>query len=265
MNDELARVKGTNFLLSPNIWDFNKEPLGLLCVWEGPDPDSTYSVGVDTSDGVGEDRSSIQVNRTGTSHRPDELVAEWTSCVNPHVLPPIIYAICRMYSTSCGEALLGIECNRGDGIAIQDSLMTEYGYGNLYIRTSKDTMGRTSRRYGWRTDANNKGAIWTRGIQHIKDHKWRINSPWFLDELADFGYNPIRQEASAIPGAHDDRLMAGFIALAIGKDWLSQRDLISTVEQEVEKKEVPEWNPQALDISAEEAENMGNVGGWLNY
>lgn len=266
---DLYQVQGTRYVLQRNEWDWKKEPLGLLCIWEsvaqakelGGGEELKYTVGVDTSDGM-HDRTAIEVNRNGTASRPDELVAEWVGCVNPTLIPPIVYAIAKLFSTDDADALLAIEM-ASNGRMVQSVLLNEYHYPNFYIWKVRDKIGnQASRSLGWVTNPQTKPLLWTKGFQWMKDHKWKINSPWFIGEVKDFGYNPVRQEAEATHGAFDDRLMAGFIALMCSKDWLTDQDVTASVEVEEVRKAVAVPNPQTLAISAEEADNES---GWVFY
>ena len=68
-------ISGTNFYLRKNDFDFGtSEPLGLLLIWEEPKYEENYVIGVDPCEGLGQDRSAVEVNRVGTLKRPDELV-----------------------------------------------------------------------------------------------------------------------------------------------------------------------------------------------
>lgn len=58
---------------------------GRLRMWERPDDNEHYVIGVDAGKGVGRDRSVIEVLRKGTKYRPDEQVAEF-ACLAPQSL-----------------------------------------------------------------------------------------------------------------------------------------------------------------------------------
>lgn len=236
--------------------DRQLEPLGQLLVWEPPTKGHRYCVGCDPADGVGRDRSAIMVNRVGTPERPDELVAEWCGNVNPFELPPLLDALGHWYQDDEGmEALMAVEVNRGD--VAQATLIREYGYGNIYVWRWYDKAGNPfSTRLGWVTNVDTRPKLCSRGIQWVKDHKWKINSPWLVAELATFEYDPEKARMQAAFGAFDDRVMAAFIALWISHDWQFDADRTAVVKEEEERPPAPSF--QCIDISAEEAENWSD-------
>ena len=70
-----------------------------LLIWEKPEEGSSYGVGVDTGDGVGLDRSVVEVLRAGTLERNERQCAEWASAyVNSYDLWPICMAMGTYFS-----------------------------------------------------------------------------------------------------------------------------------------------------------------------
>ena len=72
---------------------------GRLLIYEFPQRDARYTIGVDSAGGVGADRSVVEVLKVGTDHYPTEQVAEFASDRHgPVELAEIAAAIGRMYS-----------------------------------------------------------------------------------------------------------------------------------------------------------------------
>ena len=125
-----------------------------------------------------------------------------------------------------------IEVNRGD--VAQVELRQRYGYSNFFVWKHHDAINNViTNKLGWYTSLDTRPKLVSRAIHVIKEKKWRLNSPWFLKELARFEFDPVKQRmAGAI---HDDRVMAGFIALYCSKDWDFQEDITATIEQRAEE------------------------------
>lgn len=255
------RIRGTPLsMVEVEGWAVSRaqeEPLGLLCVWEGPQFDGQYTIGVDTADGVGADRGVIQVLKSGGKTEADELVAEWAGNATQLDMAPILFGVAQLYSPQ-EEALLAIELNRGD--TLQHEIRMKYGWSNLYRMRFMDRVRQTmSSRLGWYTDSQSRPKMLSRGIQWVRDRKLRINSPWLANELADFEYSPETQKMKAAVNRHDDRVIAAFIALYCSRDWAAYEDTVATVDQEDSRRKPPS-NPQLTDISVEEAERGGDLG-----
>jgi len=63
------------------------DPMGKLFIWEYPKNDEEYGFGVDTGEGIGLDRSVVEVIRKGTFTKNDAQVAEFCSpYINAHDL-----------------------------------------------------------------------------------------------------------------------------------------------------------------------------------
>lgn len=196
-----------------------------LLIWQPPRPHRQYVVSVDVSDGLGLDRSVIEVIQVGSMADPDEEVAQFvTSAIDPVALVPYVDAIGRMYKWSDYElpAMVAIECN-GHGLVTQTELNQHYGYNHLYIWRHEDAINpksRFTRSYGWYTNRKTRPIILARLMNAIgtvdpltKLPDLRINSPITLEELRDFQTQPGEPlwMACAPDGGHDDCVMAAAI------------------------------------------------------
>lgn len=197
-----------------------------LQVWRPPRANRQYVIGVDVSDGLGQDRTAIEVIEVGTLQEPDEQVAQYlTSDLDPVAIVPIIDAIGRLYRWTEMElpAMVAIECN-GHGLVTQTELNQHYGYDHLYIWRHEDAINpknRYTRAYGWYTNRKTRPVIIARLVNSLSSFDpltglpdLRINSPTTLDELRDFQVEPGEPlwMACAQGGAHDDSVMAVAIA-----------------------------------------------------
>lgn len=260
--------------------DFDEDPNGKLLVWERPDRNCQYVVGVDVATGVGLTNSVAHVLRVGTMYEPFEQVAEFAcNFIDPHSLAPILNYIGRMYRSNVDglDALMSIECNNA-GESTQYDLMTLYNYTNIYIWKVYDRAGNIlTNRLGWWTTPRTRRKIVVHGSRMLKTRMWHINSPWFIDEMADFellrgiGNAMLDSEMEAAAkhkaGAMDDRLFAGFIAVWCADDlhtgeaedpvlqhqkWLEREQ----AQAELEMKGEPRTDYQNSDMSYERMQEV---------
>lgn len=211
--------------------DFEEAFFDRLAIWEKPRQGHRYVLGVDVSDGLGLDRSVVDVLRVGTLTEPDEQVAQFvSSTIDPIDLAHIIDPIGRFYrdQTDDTPGLVAIECNN-HGIATQAEIMRHIGYYNLFVwqyEDARDPRRRYSTKFGWYTTARTRPIIlarYVKGINTIDPHTgfsdYRINSFLTQEELRDFQAPPggALWQASAANGAHDDCIMAGAITVHVGQ------------------------------------------------
>jgi len=201
-----------------------------LLIWESPRKACQYVVPVDVADGIGLDRSVIDVIRVGTVTEPDEQVAQFVSTkIDPIDLAYYVDAIGHLYADRDGfEALAAVETNN-HGIATQAELQRHCGYGHFFIWQVEDGAPGTSpytRRVGWYTSSRTRPIIITRLVKAIKTidpitnvPDFRVNSPHTMAELADFVVPPggLIGDACAATGAYDDCLMAAAIGVHVAQ------------------------------------------------
>ena len=109
--------------------DHESQPdLQMFQLWEAPSRAHQYVLGVDVSDGIGIDRSVIEVLRVGTLARPAEEVAQYLSrCIDPVDLAYVIDSMGRFYKDGDGfEAMVAVETNN-HGLATQSELDRHLG------------------------------------------------------------------------------------------------------------------------------------------
>jgi hypothetical protein len=197
---------------------------GVFSIWEYPRlrGNRRYILGVDVSDGLGQDYSVVDVIRQPTIEEPAEQVAQYvTNVLDPKALAFICDAIGRYYCDSDGiEALAAIETNN-HGLATQDTLQLHLGYCHFYVWEYADAASverRYSTRIGWLTSPRTRplllasfhGAVTAVDpISHQPDYI--LNSPITRGELRHFITASTIGEAEAARGQHDDCVMAAAI------------------------------------------------------
>ncbi|MDE2101404.1 MAG: hypothetical protein KGL39_29420 [Patescibacteria group bacterium] len=210
--------EGLPYSLVPLKWDScsQSDPFGKFLIWEFPEPEQTYGIGIDTSDGIGEDRTVISVLRKGTMEANDALVAQFISpYVNAFDLPPFAYAIAAFYSPldlesgEARQAKMVIEI-AGNGESTQLELRKR-GWRNFHQWVRYDTKKlKESRatRFGWFTNSWSRPMMLDWLLKAIKDNWLDIPSTYFVQEMKDLERNTDRQSMKAAHGGHDDQIMS---------------------------------------------------------
>jgi hypothetical protein len=197
---------------------------GVLAIWEYPRTRGPrrYILGVDVSDGLGQDYSVIDVIRQPTIEEPAEQVAQYvTNVLDPKALAFVCDAVGRYYQDADQiEALAAIETNN-HGLATQDTLQLHLGYSHFYVWEYADAASparRYSTRIGWLTSPRTRplllasfyGAV--TAIDPVTSQPdFILNSPITRGELRHFITATTIGEAEAARGQHDDGVMAAAI------------------------------------------------------
>lgn len=197
--------------------------LDILQVWQHPRKGHRYVLGADVGDGLGKDRSVVDVIRLATIEEPEEEVAQFvTDSLDTKAFAYVVQTIGQMYRWPDGrEALAAIEINN-HGMGVQDMLQLHLGYRHFYVWEvvdQADPAKRFTTRIGWVTTPKTRPLLLgnfyaavttTDPISGYAD--LRLNSPFTLDEMRDFQTDGALWEAEAARGAHDDCLIACAIA-----------------------------------------------------
>lgn len=202
---------------------------GRLLIFEGPRNDAFYALGIDCAEGVGADRSVVEVIRIGTNKEPDEQVAEFCSNRHgPHDLAPIAASLGRFYRDPEGEEALAVVEANGPGDACLMDLRTKQDYGNLYVRKNYDRRTQLfTQKLGFWTNQTTRPKIIARFQYALKNRDIVLNSPFLLDEMEDFQRDHFQAIARAKSGRHDDRVLAAMIGFwgAHDDEWISGEDI----------------------------------------
>ena len=255
------RIANSGLLQPLDAHDLDRDPRGIVWIWEEPHPGSVYCVGVDPSVGITSwdrtlrtqddsktDNGAIELIRVGRDR--DYQVAEYAAPIDPEDLADVANALGRLYGGTDeeGQALCIIEVYPGPGLLTQRRLMNQFGYLNQFVWKYIDAaVPRPTGSYGWVASSKSVPLLWARTARHILKGGLRIRSPWLVEEMADAEIDPQKMWAKAIRGRHDDRLRAMMLAVWAAHEW--------SLDIESEKTEVntnasaPEW--QASDISAD--------------
>ena len=197
----------------------------VMAVYEYPrrKPNTSYVIGVDVGDGLGQDYSVITVVRSPTIEEPSEDVAQFVSnTIRPSELAFVADAIGHFYCDLDGyEACMAVELNN-HGITVQDLLQLHLGYTNFYVWEVVDAAqadARFTKRIGWTTTTRTRPILLEKfhdavtTIDPLSDPAHpiadlRLNSPITRAELRHFVTEGLLGEAEHAKGQHDDAIFS---------------------------------------------------------
>ena len=175
----------------------NEAHMGKLFVWLEPEKGYDYSIGVDTSNGVGQDASCIAVSRRGRGPQDrDVQVAEFRDNNVSHVEAwAWVLAIAAYYSRYMTpehrslktEPYVSIEQIESVGDTCQDQ-MSLCGYSRFHKMIHYDKMpkhmkkSRASRR-GWFTAGWSRPMLTDGFVITVQNGWYKVNSPYTLWEM----------------------------------------------------------------------------------
>lgn len=203
---------------------------GVLLIFHHPQPGVSYSIGVDTSEGKGQDSTVISVWTTGRRGDPDTQCAEFSSSHVNHVEAfAFVLAIAAYYRTHMAsgvtrwkEPYLSIEQVAAVGDTCQLQL-ARMGYSNFHRMARYDNSVKRIRRQkltggkrGWFTFAYTR-AMLTGNFVHASQNGWaEINSPWLISEMKEFEVHVTssgKERLEHADDSHDDRIFAAAMAI----------------------------------------------------
>lgn len=181
----------------------------LFQVWEEPIPGRRYSVGVDPSDGLGEDYGVIWVNKIGERGGPDEQVAMFRdNNTSPKELAYYANVIGRWYN----DALMSVEYNVAQ--ACGNDLVDFWQYPNLFQWSARDAVQNRPLRWHWYTRVNTKPLLNDTAKHWLQGCVWIVRAKEFAHEMTVYTKDRAGSVVvRAIRGENDDVLMAAMIAL----------------------------------------------------
>jgi hypothetical protein len=200
----------------------------VLFIWHHPKQGVSYSIGVDTSEGKGEDSTVISVWTYGSKNQPDTQCAEFSSPYVNHVEAfAFVLSIAAYYGrymergiTKWKEPYVAVEqvAAVGDTCQLQ---MARMGYSNFHRMSRYDGRHpardkRNARKIGWFTFGWSRPLLTTNFV-HAAQNGWaEINSPWLIEEMRHFEVHKTstgKERLEHEEGEHDDRIFAAAMAI----------------------------------------------------
>jgi len=214
---------------------------GDCLVWEEPLEGFRYSVGVDSSEGLGQDNAVIQVLNAHTGFQAAEFASP---NIPPDQLATYVLNIAKKYN----NALIVPEIN-SSGISLLDHI--KHKYHNIYRREVFDKRTRETRDApGWRTTGTSKPLLVNALEEAVREDYIVVNSKDTLKEMKTF----VRTEEQGKQGfgaegtKHDDRVIALGLAYQ-GIKFLPKMKKAETVAQQklrefIERKNLEKHFPE---------------------
>ena len=237
----------------------NFNPMGWMLVWEPPAPGEEYAIGIDCSEGIGQDRTTICVVRRGDPGAPDEQVAEWCQdSASGLDAWSVALATAAWYECGGESRVTVIPELAKDGPSLVNELRKR-GWRRWHQRRSWTKTGSSSptSSIGWLTTQSSRPVLMGQLIRSMRDDWFIVRSRWLMGELEDLEDHNGKVEHRA--GAHDDRVLACALALLelaekTRRGEASRRQTTRREAEELSAREV-EWLPPgaALPVSAEHA------------
>lgn len=169
-------------------------PNGLFMVFRPPEKGYDYSIGVDTSTGVGDEATVIAVSRrTKDPGEPDVQVAEFRSNLVSHVEAyPYVMAIASYYSrfmdenSTFREPYVSVEQVAAVGDTVYKD-MWKMGYTRFhrftrYDSKPKDMKKSKSKKMGWFTFGWSRPILTDNFVVAVQNGWYVLNSPWTIWE-----------------------------------------------------------------------------------
>jgi len=214
-------IKVGPYELVPLRWQGWQEsdPTGKLLIFEWPEYGEEYGFGVDTSDGIGQDRTVLEGLRKGSLTRVDGQICEFASeYVNANDFAAICHCVGLFYQgASARQPKMAIETGLNGEVTQLE--MRKMGWANFHswVRYDRKKMNpKDAVRIGFVTNRWSRPMLIDYMIKALRDGDLDINSPEFVREMQALHRDEGMQSARAEQGQHDDRFMAlGIIFLSL--------------------------------------------------
>lgn len=194
-------------------------PNGKIIIYEPPKTGEVYVLGTDISNGLGKDFSVIEGLKKGNEFHNDLQAFEFASQhISASVLWPFNLALGTLYSVPRQgmkrQSLQVIEGNLNGELVYNELKKRGWREFHNWVRTDrKRIIEAKANRQLWYTTSWSRPLLWDMLLDALNNGWLDINSPWFIDDMADLELYEETNKIAAATGKHDDRLMALGIAL----------------------------------------------------
>ena len=275
----LALSSGLSVFVGPmHPAEVDRDPRGVIWLWEQPLTNRAYYCGADPSGGIPgwnramrqkddikTDNGVVEVYRKELSARKAVQVAEFAAPVDAEDLAKWIWVLSKLFVGNCemDECPTIVE-NNNTGLLTVRKLVGEYGHTNLYrTRAIDGEVPKFTNSLGWNSSPSTVPILHARSKGVIERGDVEIRSVWLAKELSDAIVQTYadgeraRFHVPAGAGRHDDRMAASFF------DWWQLWDWTEAPEEA--QSRLPEaqlagamQNLAATDCTAEEQQSRWN-------
>lgn len=253
---EILHVAGSS--IEPHTsesWEeIQRDPRGLLLMWDPPKKNSTYIMGLDPTQGItgwsrgtrcdGDhkiDNAAIEIfevdgvreaiRAEDGSHAVDQItgrprwhyrdlqVAEFAAPCDAVEIARVANILGRIYAGDQEDQCeLIYEAWPGPGMLTTQELL-RLGYGNLWMWEYIDSAAEETNRPGWRSTRESQKLLWYRARRHLMNRSALIRSEFLLSEYSNAEIDLEKMRARAAYGYHDDRFQAANMCFWAGHRW----------------------------------------------
>ena len=175
-------------------------------VFQRPEAGEAYSIGIDTSTGVGQDWTVFQVF---TNRMPFTQVATFRAKLSVVDAAEAANLLGLWYN----EALITCETNF-PGNAVQDALVLQYRYPHNYqAEEHLDEDPNVSCKFGFKTTQASKWLLIREFEEELKAGNIILRDKQTIDEFMTYVYIEDRSKTGAVQGMNDDTVIAAMLAL----------------------------------------------------
>ena len=211
-----------------------------LRIWEKPIPSETYVIGGDPAEGLEHGDDSVLEVIVGST---GEQAAELQGKVDPFTFGELAYMLGMHYN----EALIGIENNKDGGA---NRVLHEMGYKNIYFEQKDlgEPYDKHTIKLGINTNIRNRHRLISQARRWMEDRSAIPVSRQLVAQFETFVLRSTKFEA--IPGGHDDLVMAWVIAIEMLRVHTMMNEAKNTELNPLwNAKEVPDEINSAFDIA----------------
>ena len=198
--------------MGKEVRKFIQVPDAPLKIYEFPDKELKYSIGIDTATGVGQDYTVMQVlSNTVPFEQVAMFRAKWS------VVDAAKFAndLGHYYN----QAMICVETNY-PGNAVQDALIQTYRYPRNYqAEQHLDEAPNVSTKYGFQTTQASKWLLIREMQSALKSNEIVLHDRQTLEELGTYVYIEDKSKTGAAQGLNDDCVMGIMLAYHIAMMW----------------------------------------------
>ena len=243
--------------------DIDRDPRGLLLMWEPPNKRSKYIMSLDPTEGITgwnrgtrsdndhkTDNGAIEIFEVDGISEPlfkigdkgekipdidpvtkrqrklyrDVQVAEFAAPCDAVEIARVANVLGRIYAgEEDDQCVLIHEAWPGPGVLTTQELI-RLNYGNFWMWQYIDSTAEDTNRIGWRSTRESQKLLWYRARRHLMNRGALIRSKYLLDEYANAEIDMDKMRARAAYGYHDDRFQAANMAFWAGHEWTMETD-----------------------------------------
>lgn len=177
-------------------------------IYHLPEPGMRYYIGVDCSEGVGQDYSVCVVY----DKHGKECAMFKNNTIKPYQFAQLIFDIGHLYN----KGIIGVEKASG-GHSVIEKLFYELKYKNMSRYQTYDERNKAQWNPGFDTNSKTKGLIINNLREMFETGQIQVNSRELLEELKVFEIKENGVSMGAMRGRNDDIIIATAIALELLK------------------------------------------------